>query len=184
LDWGVAALEKSLNQPALPHCVVALNGIDPGVDEREWDISFATQSLLSSVKTALDPVEGVPRFRDLAEHWRSLGKHIYTVEDLILRYYSSFKVIRIPSKPRYMMINEQIGKLQTMIKSNCEDSFRTKRRARMLTNADELNIYLQGGFDHFTAHLNVPFDFIQISLLRNPIPNDFGGKQSIVEDAA
>ncbi|TKA70619.1 hypothetical protein B0A55_07579 [Friedmanniomyces simplex] len=175
LDWGVAALEKSINQPALPHCVVALNGTDPGVDEREWDINFATQSLLSSVKGALDYVEGVPRFRELAEHWRALGKHIYTVEDLILRYYSSFKVIRIPSKPRYMTINEQIGKLHLMIKSNCEESFRAKRRARMLTNADELNVYLQSGFDHFTTHLNVPFNFMQISLLRNPIPNDFGG---------
>ena len=175
LDWGVAALEKSLNQPALPHCVVALNGSDPGIDEREWDINFATQSLLSSVKGSLDYVEGVPRFRELAEHWRSLGKHIYTVEDLILRYYSSFKVVRIPSRPKYMTINEQIGKLHHMIKSNCEESFRTKRRARMLTNADELNVYLQSGFDHFTTHLNVPFNFMQISLLRNPIPNDFGG---------
>ncbi|KAK3115116.1 hypothetical protein LTR53_005893, partial [Teratosphaeriaceae sp. CCFEE 6253] len=175
LDWGVAALEKSINQPALPHCVVALNGTDPAVDEREWDINFATQSLLSSVKGALDYVEGVPRFRELAEYWRSLGKHIYTVEDLILRYYSSFKVIRIPSKPRYMTINEQIGKLHSVIKSNCEESFRTKRRARMLTNADELNVYLQSGFDHFTTHLHVPFNFMQISLLRNPIPLDFGG---------
>ena len=174
LDWGVSALEKSINQPALPHCVVAVNGTDPSVDEREWDINFATQSLLSSVKGALDQIEGVPRFRELAEHWRSLGKHIYTVEDLILRYYSSFKVVRIPSKPRYMTINEQIDKLHNVIKFNCEESFRTKRRARMLTNADELNVYLQSGFDHFTTHLNVPFNFMQISLLRNPIPNDFG----------
>ncbi|KAK5133613.1 hypothetical protein LTR08_007561 [Meristemomyces frigidus] len=171
LDWGVAALEKSINQPALPHCVVAVNCTDPAVDERVWDINFATQSLLTSVKGALDYVEGVPRFRELAEHWRSLGKHIYTVEDLILRYYSSFKVIRIPSKPRYMTINEQVGKLHQTIKANCEESFRTKRRARMLTNADELNVYLQSGFDHFTTHLNIPFNFMQISLLRNPIPN-------------
>ena len=175
LDWGVAALEKSINQPALPHCVVALNGTDPAVDEKEWDVDYATQSLLSSVKGALDYVEGVPRFRELADHWRSLGKHIFTVEDLILRYYSSFKVIRIPSRPRYMLIDEQIGKLHSVIKRNCDDSFRTKRRARMLTNADELNTYLQSGFDHFTTHLNVPFNFMQISLLRNPIPNDFGG---------
>ncbi|KAF2773221.1 hypothetical protein EJ03DRAFT_323724 [Teratosphaeria nubilosa] len=175
LEWGVAALEKSINQPALPHCVVALNGSDPSVDEKEWDVEFSTQSLLMTVKNALDPVEGVPRFRQLAEHWRSLGKHIYTIEDLILRYYSSFKVIRIPAKPRYMTINEQIGKLHCMIRNNCEDSFRVKRRARMLSNADELNVYLQSGFDHFTQHLDIPFNFMQISLLRNPIPNDFGG---------
>ena len=171
LDWGVAAIEKSINQPALPHCIVAVNCTDPAVDEKEWDINFATQSLLSSVKGALDYVEGVPRFRELAEHWRSLGKHIYTVEDLILRYYSSFKVVRIPSKPRYMTISEQVGKLHQTIKANCEESFRAKRRARMLTNADELHVYLQSGFDHFTTHLNIPFNFMQISLLRNPIPN-------------
>ena len=175
LEWGVASLEKSINQPALPHCIVAVNGTDPGVDDREWDINYATQSLLSTVAGALDYVEGVPRFRELAEHWRSLGKHIYTVEDLILRYYSSFKVIRIPSRPRYMTINDQIGKLHEAIKQNCDESFRSKRRARMLTNADELNTYLQSGFDHFTTHLHIPFNFMQVSLLRNPIPNDFGG---------
>ncbi|KAK4626402.1 85/ calcium-independent phospholipase A2 [Fulvia fulva] len=175
LDWGASSLEKSINQPALPHCIVALNGSDPGVDDKEWDVNFATQSLLSSVRGALDIVEGVPRFRELAEYWRGLGKHIYSVEDLILRYYSSFKVIRIPSKPRYTTINEQVGKLQQTIKANCEESFRSKRRARMLTNADELNVYLQSGFDHFTQHLDIPFNFMRISLLRNPIPNDFGG---------
>lgn len=175
LEWGAAALEKSINQPALPHCIVALNGTDPAVDDKEWDSNYATQSLLSSVKGALDYVEGVPRFRDLADHWRSLGKHIYSMEDLILRYYSSFRVIRIPAKPRYMTINEQVGKLHSMIRANCEESFRSKRRARMLTNADELNTYLQSGFDHFTTHLDVPFNFMAISLIRNPIPNDFGG---------
>ncbi|SMR43927.1 unnamed protein product [Zymoseptoria tritici ST99CH_3D1] len=175
LEWGASSLEKSINQPALPHCIVAVNGSDPSVDGKEWDVDYATQNLLSSVRGALDSVEGVPRFRALAEHWRSLGKHIYTVEDLILRYYSSFKVVRIPAKPRYTTISEQVGKLQQMIKSNCEESFRNKRRARMLSTADELQIYLQAGFDHFTTHLDVPFDFMQISLLRNPIPNDFGG---------
>jgi len=175
LEWGVAALEKSINQPALPHCIVALNGSDPGVDEREWEVDYSTQSLLSTVQTALDPIEGVPRFRELAEHWRMLGKHIFTVEDLILRYYSSFKVVRIPARPRYMTINNQIGKLHDVIKKNCEDSFRSKRRARMLTNADELNTYLQSGFDHFTTYLELPFNFMAVSLLRNPIPNDFGG---------
>ncbi|KAF2211774.1 hypothetical protein CERZMDRAFT_42792 [Cercospora zeae-maydis SCOH1-5] len=175
LEWGASSLEKSINQPALPHCIVAINGTDPSVDDKEWGVDYATQSLLLSVKTALDPHEGVPRCRELAGYWRSLGKNIYNVEDLILRYYSSFKVIRIPAKPRYTTIHEQVGKLRGIIKANCEESFRNKRRARMLTNADELNIYLQSGFDHFTSHLDIPFNFMRISLLRNPIPNDFGG---------
>lgn len=78
-------MPEEVNQSALPHCIVALSGTDLSVDENEWDIDYATQSLLSSVKGALDNVEGVPRFRDIAEHWRTLGKHIFTVEDLTLR---------------------------------------------------------------------------------------------------
>ena len=175
LDWGATAMEKSVNQPALPHCVVVLNDSDPRIHEREWDADFATQSLLSTVEGAFDYAEGVPRFRELASHWRRLGRHIYTVEDLILRYYSSFKVVRIPAKPKYEVMDDQLGKLHAVIRENCEKSFRAKNDARMLIGADELNVYLQSGFDHFTAHLDAPFNFMQVSLMRNPIPSDFGG---------
>ena len=75
------------------------------MDEREWEVEYATKGLLSCVSCALDYVEGVPRFRELAMYWRNLGKQITTVEDLILRYYSSFKVVRMPRKPRYMLID-------------------------------------------------------------------------------
>lgn len=175
LDWGAAALEKSINQPALPHCIVALNDSHPALDEKQWDIEYATQSLLSSVGTALDGVEGVPQFRKLAAYWRSLGRVIHNIEDLILCYYASFKVVRIPAAPHYTMISQQIEKLYTTIRADCEASHETKRQARLLTNAEEFNLYLQSGFDHFASHIDVPFNFMQVSLMRNPIPKDFGG---------
>lgn len=175
LDWGAAALEKSMNQPALPHCIVALNDSHPALDEKQWDIAHATQSLLESVGDTFDGVEGVPQFRRLASHWRQLGRVINTIEDLILCYYASFKVIRIPAAPQYTLISQQVEKLYATIRTNCEVSHEAKRRARLLTNSDELNLYLQSGFDHFAAHIDVPFNFMQVSLLRNPIPKDFGG---------
>lgn len=175
LDWGATAMEMSLNQPALPHCIVVLNSVDPGIDERQWDVNYATQSLLATVDSALDHIVGVPRFRELASHWRRLGRHISTMEDLILCYYRSFTVVRIPAHPHYMVMNEQIGKLHTVIRLNCVQSKQSKQRARMLIGADEIGTYLQSGFDHFTTHLDVPFNFMQTSLQRNPIPSDFGG---------
>ncbi|KAG8629356.1 hypothetical protein KVT40_003221 [Elsinoe batatas] len=174
LEWGVDSLEKSINQPALPHAIVVLNATDPTVDEREWNTSFATQNLLSSVKDAIDGPEGVPKLQRLAEHWRFLGKSIHTVEDLLLMYYSSFQVVRVPSS-RYMLMDEQVSKLQNMIETSCAKSFHSKRKARMLTDGDELSTYFQAGFKHFTTHLNVPFDFVEVSLRNNPIPSDFGG---------
>ncbi|KAF4554319.1 Hypothetical protein D9617_4g000720 [Elsinoe fawcettii] len=174
LDWGVNSLEKSINQPALPHAIVVLNATDPTVDEREWNTSFATQNLLSSVKDAIDGPESVPKLQRLAEHWRFLGKSIHTVEDLLLQYYSSFQVVRVPSS-RYMLMDDQVSKLQNMIEKSCSKSFHAKRKARMLTDGDELSTYFQAGFRHFTTHLNVPFDFVEVSLRNNPIPSDFGG---------
>ncbi|PNS15041.1 hypothetical protein CAC42_2270 [Sphaceloma murrayae] len=174
LDWGVNSLEKSINQPALPHAIVVLNATGPTVDAREWNTSFATQNLLSSVRDALDGPESVPKLQRLAEHWRSLGKSIHTVEDLLLQYYSSFQVVRVPSS-RYMLMDDQVSKLQAMIETSCAKSFHAKRKARMLTDADELSTYFQAGFRHFTTHLNVPFDFVEVSLRNNPIPSDFGG---------
>jgi hypothetical protein len=175
LDWGAAALEKSMNQPALPHCIVALNDSHPALDEKQWDIRNATESLLASVGDTFDGVEGVPQFRRLASHWRQLGRVINTIEDLILCYYASFKVVRIPAAPQYTLISQQVEKLYATIRTDCEVSHEAKRRARLLTNSDELNLYLQSGFDHFAAHIDVPFNFMQVSLLRNPIPKDFGG---------
>jgi hypothetical protein len=175
LDWGAAALEKSMNQPALPHCIVALNDSHPDLDARQWDIKYATQSLLASVGDAYDGIQSVPQFRDLASHWRRLGREVNNIEDLILCYYASFKVVRIPAGPHYTLISQQIDKLHATIRTNCEASHETKRRARLLTNAAELNLYLQSGFDHFAAHIDMPFNFMQVSLMRNPIPGDFGG---------
>jgi hypothetical protein len=175
LDWGAAALEKSMNQPALPHCIVALNDSHPALDEKQWDITHATQSLLASVGDAFDDLEGIPQFRDLANHWRRLGRVINNIKDLILCYYASFEVVRIPAGPQYTLINQQIEKLHETIRTDCEASHEAKRRARLLTNADELNLYLQSGFDHFAKHIDEPFNFMQVSLMRNPIPKDFGG---------
>ncbi|PSK54732.1 hypothetical protein B9Z65_3821 [Elsinoe australis] len=174
LAWGQDSLDKSINQPALPHAIVVLNATDPTVDEREWNTSFATQNLLSSVRDAIDGPESVPQLQRLAEHWRSLGKNIHTVEDLLLQYYSSFQVVRVPSS-RYMLMDDQVAKLQSMIETSCAKSFHAKRKARMLTDGDELSTYFQAGFRHFTTHLNVPFDFVEVSLRNNPIPSDFGG---------
>lgn len=173
--WGSAALERSVNQPTLPHCVVVLNGSDAGIDQKQWNSTHATESLLSTVSNALDRIEGVPQFRATAEYWQRLGKRIDTIEDLILCYYATFKVVRVPAGPQYTLIDEQIEKLHAAIRAACESSHQAKRRARLLIGAEELGGYLQSGFDHFITHLDIPFNFMQVSLEQNPIPRDFGG---------
>jgi hypothetical protein len=174
IDWGAAAFERSLNQPNLPHCIIILNCSDATLDSSQWDSNNATEALLSTVRDAINYVEGVPRLRALADHWRKLGRDICSTEDLILCYYSSFRVLRLPADSQLSRMREQVSQLRQSIENCCQKACESKRRTRMQTNAEELGRYLQSGFDHFTSHLDLPFDFMQVSLAQNPTIHDFG----------
>ncbi|TLD08031.1 hypothetical protein E2P81_ATG10306 [Venturia nashicola] len=161
IDWGAAALERSVNQPTLPHCIVALNCSEATIDPAQWDSDHATQALLSSVRGAINYTEGVPRFRALADHWRKLGRDL-------------FRVVRLPNRSQINRMQEQVSQLRRAIKQCCHKSSEAKQRTRMQTDAVELGVFLQSGFDHFASHLDLPFDFMQVSLAHNPIPQSFG----------
>lgn len=115
-----------------------------------------------------------PFFVKHADHWRKKGKIIGNVLDLIHCYYAAISVVRIPEKGRYMLTNTQINKLHRKIVLHCDASFSAKDDAHMLSNVEELNAYLQDGFDHFTTKEDQPFNFVDAALRNNPIPRDFG----------
>lgn len=165
-------MEKSLNQPTLPHAVIALNATDLEINQEEWDPDFATDTLLGTVAEA---VHKDPSYQHLVEFWTRRGKTIQTMRDLLECYYSSVTVVRIPVKGRYMKIDHQVRKLRNVLHAKCVESYRTKRRSRMLSNSEELDIYLQCAFDHFANDLDTPFNFMDVAFKINPIPLDFGG---------
>ena len=171
LEWARTSLESSVNQPTLPHAIIVLNATSTSVDEEEWDTASATQNLMQHVAHA---VYDIPLFRNYADIWRARGKVINDMLDLFRCYYADISVIRIPTKGRYMLADEQIQKLHHKIVQNCDASFKAKNDAHMLSNADELNTYLQAGFDHFTTKEDQPFNFVEVALKNNPIPRDFG----------
>lgn len=165
-------MEKSLNQPTLPHAVIALNATDMEINEEEWDPEFATKALLSSVAEA---AHRDPSYQRLLDVWARRGKVIHTMKDLLECYYSSVTVVRIPVKGRYMKIDDQVRKLRNLLQKRCVESSRTKLKSRMLSNSEELNMYLQCAFDHFSQDLDTPFNFMDVAFRINPIPSDFGG---------
>jgi len=165
-------MEKSLNQPTLPHAVIALNATDVDINQEEWDPEFATNALLSTVAEA---VHSDSSYQHLLEFWTRRGKTIQTMKDLLECYYSSVTVVRIPVKGRYMRIDDQVKKLRDVLHIKCVESCRTKRRSRMLSNSEEVNVYLQCAFDHFAHDLDTPFNFMDVAFKINPIPLDFGG---------
>lgn len=177
IQWGQTSLETSVNQPNLPHAIVVLNASEIGIDPKEWEIGYATDRLLAANTTCLDAQNGQPDLSRLARAWQKKGRRIRSVLDLIHCYYSSFKVVRVPTKGRYQLLDDQVKKLHQLIHRSCIGSFETKQAARMQLDSDELEVYIQSAYEHFTseAGLTEPFDFRQISLRHNPIPRDFGG---------
>ncbi|KAK5360276.1 hypothetical protein LTS13_010366 [Exophiala xenobiotica] len=171
LEWASTSVESSINQPTLPHAIIVLNATSTEIDPDEWDVKTATERLLAHVEHAVTEVEF---FRLYTEHWRKRHKAINNMADLIRCYYADITVVRIPTKGRYMLADAQINKLHAEILKGCDASFSSKMSAHMLSNTDELNSYLQAGFDHFTTEEDKPFNFVEVALKNNPIPRDFG----------
>ena len=172
IAWASASYEKSLGQPALPHIIIVLNATDLAIDASQWDVKEATQKFLSDVETS---IERIPALQAQLEFWRAKGCPIRTTKDLLECYYSSVTVVRIPTKGRYMLIDKQVAKLHTEIVVRCSQSHHKKRKVRMLSNSEDLQLYLQLAFDHFSLNLDEPFNFVKVALKVNPIPSDFGG---------
>ena len=148
-----------------------LNATYPGVDDEEWDIATATERLMQHVANAISEN---PFFIKYAEHWRKRGKTINNMLDLVRCYYADIAVVRVPEKGRYMLTNTQINKLHHRIVLHCDASCSAKDDAHMLSNVEDLDAYLQAGFDHFTTKEDQPFNFVDVALRINPIPREFG----------
>ncbi|KAF2792920.1 FabD/lysophospholipase-like protein [Melanomma pulvis-pyrius CBS 109.77] len=173
-DWASGSLEASTNQGTLPHAVIALNFTDIHVNSNLWKVPNATQALLTANKHVLEPIIGVPKFQKLADKWRRKGKRIHTILDLIHCYYSSFQVVRLPDEKDLLLLSKQVSQLHTTISERCDVAYLSKKRARLLSSAEDFGFYIQQAFSHFSRNLHHPFDFKEYSFRRNPIPQNLG----------
>ncbi|KAH7009972.1 hypothetical protein EDB80DRAFT_838977 [Ilyonectria destructans] len=172
VNWAAMSIDKSINQPSLPHIVIVLNATESQIDEKQWDTETATHGLLDDYRYS---VHQVPALRDTLARLAALGKDITTTKQLLEYYYSSVTVVRIPAKGRYMQIDEQIGKLHDIIGRKCALSHAQKKKFRMLLNAEVLPQYVNAAYDHFSRRLDEPFDFVEEARRHTPLPQDFGG---------
>lgn len=141
IEWAAEALEKSSNQPVLPHAIIILNATENNTDPRLWDVDASTEHLMESAKEAIERnhnLRTVGFFRNLhsfthtyigkqrAAFWAPKHRHIKSVKDLLLSYYSTVRVVRVPEKGRPNLISDQIGRLYEEIKIACQSSRQIK----------------------------------------------------------
>jgi hypothetical protein len=156
----------------LPHAIIAVNEAALNLSDRHWNIGDATTRLFRDYQNIL---KGNPYLDRYVQDCRRRGKPIVNLEELLLMYYSSIRVIKIPEGGHPNLMAQQMRKLYTEIDKNCKKSHEIKKGLRMLFTATELNSYLQHALDHFATTLEEPFDFIQALFINSPIPQDLGG---------
>ncbi|KAI9893877.1 MAG: hypothetical protein M1814_005430 [Vezdaea aestivalis] len=172
LGWAELVVEKSLNQPALPHAIVVLNASSNRIDPARWDVDKATRRAMKDVQSAMKNNPDLLRY---VQHWKRRGKEITEIEQLLSLYYSSFKVLCIPERGRQQLISQQVEKLYKEIEKAYRLSQEQKWSERMLLSSTELQPYISYAFDWFSERLDQPFDFVAASFATNPIPPYFGG---------
>lgn len=89
IEWAETALETSSNQPILPVVILAINAFEDAADSSAWNSDLSTKALLESLASTVNRNVAFTRY---AELWRSRGRVIESVEQLVLCYFSSFKV--------------------------------------------------------------------------------------------
>lgn len=163
------SIDKSINQPILPHVVLVLNATDSIIEDSHWDPETATKKLLDDYQ---DLPNKASHLQDICDMLGARGKSISSTRDLIEQYYASVTVIRVPARGSYMQLDEQVGKLYDIIGVKCAESQNEKRKARMLLNAESLPKYITAAHKHFCKSSDVPFDFGKV-FSQTP-PRDFG----------
>lgn len=169
--WADAVIETASNQPVLPHAIIVLNASD-NQDVNLWKVDASTTALLDEINLAVDKN---PRLKELAQKWNERGFYINSIHSLLLAYYTSVRVIRIPEKSQPSLIHDQIKILYNEIGYSVTESHSAKHRKRLKLNAEQLQPYLQQAFDHYCRDLHNPFDFIKASFADSGIPSDFCG---------
>ncbi|KAI1771432.1 hypothetical protein F4818DRAFT_454557 [Hypoxylon cercidicola] len=172
IQWAVVVIETSSNQPALPHAIIALNASEHGLDSHLWDVLHNTENILNDLSHTIEKNE---MFKKWAQFWKDRGKTIDSLYDLILCYYSSIQIIRLPAEGHPNLMEGQIRKLYDSTLRACTAARCARYRARMLLDVEELHGYLQDAFNHYSNTLDAPFDFVEASSRNSAIPEDFGG---------
>jgi hypothetical protein len=114
---------------------------------------------------------------DLKEQWAKRGKIIHTAEDLILCYYSSFKVICVPDLPAGIagikpsrLIAEQYKKLYREIQRASKKLRNRKLRLGMNLDVESFNLYVEHAFNRLTRDLQSYIDFYYLASHDEIIP--------------
>jgi hypothetical protein len=172
IKWADKTRSGTLNQPALPHAIIIVNGTKSNPEE--WlDENVATRQMLQSRgQIGLSDRELV----EIAKRWEGvIGTSPMTLYDILSRYFGNIRVVYIPPKDgaSHDIIYRQLQKLRARVETESRAVRSSRGRSGSLWDAEQLSAYIVDTFEHYTNDLNRPFDFFKSFRENNPIPKGF-----------
>lgn len=178
LEWAQASSAAATNRVMLPHLIILLNQSD---DKSEWDSKTTTAEVFAEQNRLLEESAEVSKFK---ARFEGLGAPIKTLEDLLKKSYSSIQFIRVPRGSFCTRLSIQLRALDAMIREASLDAQCQKSKSRMLLSSDSTQKFFKLAFDHFSANLYEPFDFLEKLFSMNPLPNTISDNVLLLMRAA
>ncbi|KAH0565578.1 hypothetical protein GP486_001028 [Trichoglossum hirsutum] len=179
LEWASLGYERTLNQRTPPALLVVINNAVELEDRSWYDANEATQKWLRRLDESVDPERNITfsKYEELKNKWSRQGTEIFKPSQLLLRYYSDFKVVFIPSKlAKFQTHNDiysQYQKLHNEIRTLALSTGKKKEEANLILDTTTFQIYVQKALNHFAKEHEKPFDLEEVSGNMRPAPNNF-----------
>jgi hypothetical protein len=179
LEWASLGYEKTLNQRTPPALLVVINNAVELEDWSWYDVNDATQKWLMRLDESVDPERNITfaKYEELKNKWSRQGTEISKPSQLLLRYYSDFKVVCIPSRSSKLQthsdIHSQYQKLHNEIRTLALLTARKKEEANLILDTATFQMYVQQALNHFAEEHGKPFNLEEVSGNMRPAPNKF-----------
>ncbi|KAK8925538.1 Phospholipase A I [Metarhizium anisopliae] len=173
LKWAHSSHSAAVNRVTLPHIIVVENQCDGNLNQ-EWEHANTTQDILRTY-AKLVYVQGT-YIAAAARRFRDLGTKIDCVEDLLLQSYSSIRFLRIPNLTSGLPLAGQLRVLHGMMDECTAESQARKAAIGMKLNAKSLEQFFHLAFNHYSADLHRPFNFLEALFAAQPPPESLFGR--------
>lgn len=169
--WAKDGHERTLNQRIRPGLIIVLNKMAQDSHDVLSSSERATLRLLESFEKSA-------RFTELQKKWAARGREVKTAEDLMLCYYSDFRVIsipqHIPSSPATgQKISSQIKELYREIRAMSDRIRKQRQTVNMDLDVASLNAYLNQSVRTLASDYNNSLDFYRLSDGDTGLPRRF-----------
>ena len=127
-----------------------------------------------TLKQYAECIKKYAELRGLVSGFTGQGRTIKCLHDLILCYYAGIRIICIPHKdsPPSLVLS-QYYVLVTKIHEAVKQIVQEKREAEILLNSEDLDVYFEHAFHHFSNNPLKQFNFLNAVFYRNPIQGAF-----------